>query len=83
MYQQAAAEILDFRYYLACVCYEAILSFDVLCRTLELLNIIEFSSARKRMSVIIKNEEGKLLLLCKGADRFVRKTPKSSSIMIY
>ncbi|XP_057517399.1 putative phospholipid-transporting ATPase 9 isoform X2 [Amaranthus tricolor] len=37
-------------------------------RTFELLNIIEFSSSRKRMSVIVKNEEGKLLLLCKGAD---------------
>uniref|UniRef100_A0A803MXJ7 Phospholipid-transporting ATPase n=1 Tax=Chenopodium quinoa TaxID=63459 RepID=A0A803MXJ7_CHEQI len=37
-------------------------------RTLELLNIIEFSSTRKRMSVIVKNEEGKILLLCKGAD---------------
>lgn len=37
-------------------------------RTFELLNIIEFSSSRKRMSVIIKNEKGKLLLLCKGAD---------------
>lgn len=42
-------------------------------RTFELLNIIEFSSSRKRMSVIIKNEKGKLLLLCKGADRCVSK----------
>ncbi|KAJ4836270.1 Phospholipid-transporting ATPase 10, partial [Turnera subulata] len=37
-------------------------------RHYKLLNIIEFSSARKRMSVIVRNEEGKLLLLCKGAD---------------
>ncbi|KAL5723493.1 P-type phospholipid transporter [Ranunculus cassubicifolius] len=34
----------------------------------KLLNILEFNSARKRMSVIVRNEEGKLLLLCKGAD---------------
>ncbi|XVF11681.1 hypothetical protein REPUB_Repub08aG0048300 [Reevesia pubescens] len=37
-------------------------------RSYKLLNILEFSSLRKRMSVIVRNEEGKLLLLCKGAD---------------
>ncbi|KAI3696201.1 hypothetical protein L1987_79211 [Smallanthus sonchifolius] len=37
-------------------------------RTYELLNVLEFNSARKRMSVIVRNEDGKLLLLCKGAD---------------
>ncbi|KAB1212724.1 putative phospholipid-transporting ATPase 9 [Morella rubra] len=37
-------------------------------RCYELLNVLEFSSSRKRMSVIVRNEDGKLLLLCKGAD---------------
>ncbi|KAI3844926.1 hypothetical protein MKX03_019301 [Papaver bracteatum] len=37
-------------------------------RSYELLNILEFNSSRKRMSVIVRNEEGKPLLLCKGAD---------------
>ncbi|KAL7590086.1 hypothetical protein Lser_V15G37034 [Lactuca serriola] len=37
-------------------------------RTYELLNVLEFNSARKRMSVIVRDEFGKLLLLCKGAD---------------
>lgn len=37
-------------------------------RSYELLNMIEFSSARKRMSVIVRNSENQLLLLCKGAD---------------
>ncbi|CAJ2642055.1 unnamed protein product [Trifolium pratense] len=37
-------------------------------RSYKLLNILEFSSARKRMSVIVRDEEGKLLLLSKGAD---------------
>lgn len=41
------------------------------CRSYDLLNILEFSSARRRMSVIVRNEEGQLLLLCKGADRLV------------
>jgi len=34
----------------------------------ELLNVLEFSSNRKRMSVIIKNFNGEILLYCKGAD---------------
>lgn len=37
-------------------------------RSYELLNMIEFSSARKRMSVIVRTPENQLLLLCKGAD---------------
>ncbi|XP_057482222.1 probable phospholipid-transporting ATPase 8 [Actinidia eriantha] len=37
-------------------------------RSYKLLHILEFSSARKRMSVIVRNEENQLLLLCKGAD---------------
>ncbi|XP_042500800.1 probable phospholipid-transporting ATPase 8 [Macadamia integrifolia] len=37
-------------------------------RSYELLHVLEFSSSRKRMSVIVRNEENQLLLLCKGAD---------------
>ncbi|XP_028753721.1 putative phospholipid-transporting ATPase 9 [Neltuma alba] len=37
-------------------------------RSYKLLNVIEFSSARKRMSVIVRDEDGNLLLLSKGAD---------------
>ncbi|KAK8322919.1 hypothetical protein V6Z12_A12G198700 [Gossypium hirsutum] len=37
-------------------------------RLFKLLNVLEFDSSRKRMSVIVRDEEGKLLLLCKGAD---------------
>ncbi|KAJ6429690.1 hypothetical protein OIU84_021150 [Salix udensis] len=37
-------------------------------RVYTVLNVLEFNSARKRMSVIVRNEEGKLLLLSKGAD---------------
>ncbi|KAK9305516.1 hypothetical protein QLX08_003517 [Tetragonisca angustula] len=37
----------------------------------EILNVIEFTSARKRMSVIIKTPEGKIKLLCKGADSVI------------
>ncbi|KAK8940236.1 putative phospholipid-transporting ATPase 9 [Platanthera guangdongensis] len=37
-------------------------------RSYNLLNILEFNSTRKRMSVIVQSPEGKLLLLTKGAD---------------
>lgn len=37
-------------------------------RLYKLLDVLEFNSSRKRMSVIVRDEEGKLLLLCKGAD---------------
>lgn len=37
-------------------------------RSYKLLNVLEFNSSRKRMSVIVQDEEGKLLLLSKGAD---------------
>lgn len=37
-------------------------------RVYELLNVLEFNTSRKRMSVVVRNEEGKILLLCKGAD---------------
>ncbi|CAH2033913.1 unnamed protein product [Thlaspi arvense] len=37
-------------------------------RLYKVLNVLEFNSSRKRMSVIVRDEDGKLLLLCKGAD---------------
>ena len=33
--------------------------------------ILEFSSKRKRMSVIVKNSKGEYVIYCKGADSFV------------
>ncbi|KAL6282843.1 hypothetical protein ACE6H2_013772 [Prunus campanulata] len=40
-------------------------------RKYKLLNLLEFCSARKRMSVIVSNEEGQIFLLCKGADNII------------
>ncbi|KAJ3328024.1 hypothetical protein HDU76_010729, partial [Blyttiomyces sp. JEL0837] len=37
----------------------------------ELLNLIDFSSDRKRMSVIVRTREGKIHLYCKGADNII------------
>jgi len=38
-------------------------------REYKLLNLLDFTSKRKRMSVIVRDEEGQIFLLCKGADR--------------
>ena len=37
----------------------------------ELLEVLEFNSTRKRMSVILKNKKGKILLYSKGADNIL------------
>lgn len=38
-----------------------------------LLNILEFNSTQKRLSVIVRDDEGNLLLLCKGTSRLVKQ----------
>lgn len=40
-------------------------------QTYEILNVLEFTSARKRMSVIVRDPAGKIKLLCKGADTVI------------
>ena len=42
-------------------------------RKYKLLNLIEFDSTRKRMSVIVRTPEDKLMLICKGADSIIEK----------
>lgn len=37
----------------------------------QLMNICEFNSTRKRMSVIVKDPQGRLILMCKGADSVI------------
>jgi len=37
----------------------------------EILNTLDFNGARKRMSVIVRTPEGKLILYCKGADTVI------------
>ncbi|KAF3616934.1 Phospholipid-transporting ATPase 6 [Capsicum annuum] len=40
-------------------------------REFKVLNLLEFTSKRKRMSVIVRDASGQLLLLCKGADSII------------
>ena len=42
-------------------------------RSYKLLNLIEFDSARKRMSVIVRTDDGRILIICKGADSIIEK----------
>ena len=37
----------------------------------KLLHVIEFNSDRKRMSVIVKTEDNKIMVVCKGADSII------------
>lgn len=54
--------------------YSLFIDLILMTRVYQLLHVLEFSSSRKRMSVIMRNEENQLLLLCKGADRFQSTT---------
>ncbi|XP_039212375.1 phospholipid-transporting ATPase IB isoform X1 [Crotalus tigris] len=50
--------------------------------TFEILNVLEFSSNRKRMSVIVRTPEGHLRLYCKGADNVIfERLSKDSQYM--
>lgn len=40
-------------------------------REFKILNLLEFTSKRKRMSVIVRDEDGQILLFCKGADSII------------
>ena len=37
----------------------------------KLLHVIEFNSDRKRMSVIVRDKENRVLVICKGADSII------------
>ena len=42
----------------------------------KLLNVIEFDSTRKRMSVIVRDPDGRVFVICKGADSIIEKRLK-------
>lgn len=49
----------------------------------ELLNVIEFTSARKRMSVILRTPSGKIMIMSKGADSImIERLAKGQEKMI-
>ena len=48
----------------------------------EILDVIEFSSKRKRMSIIVRYPNGKIWLLCKGADSTVVPRLRQASLAV-
>jgi len=51
-------------------------------RKYKLLNLIEFDSDRKRMTVVVRTPEGKILVICKGADSIIEKRLKSGQAIL-
>ncbi|EGR33431.1 phospholipid-translocating p-type flippase family protein, putative, partial [Ichthyophthirius multifiliis] len=48
----------------------------------KLLHVLEFNSTRKRMSIIVQNEQNEILLYTKGADSVIEKRMSSSNQQI-
>ena len=48
-------------------------------RKYRLLNLIEFDSTRKRMTVVVRTPEDKILVITKGADSIIEKRLKANS----
>lgn len=49
-------------------------------RKYQLLSTLEFNSSRKRMSVIVRNEEGEIWMLTKGADNKIIERSQTSKM---
>ncbi|KAK7976779.1 uracil phosphoribosyltransferase [Apiospora arundinis] len=48
----------------------------------ELLDVIEFSSARKRMSIVVRYPDGRICLICKGADSAILPRLKLANLAL-
>lgn len=53
----------------------------------QVLHVLGFTSDRKRMSVIVRTKEGKIKVICKGADtvmlpRLRRDTPGAGEVRL-
>lgn len=55
-------------------------SEDPSYETFEVLDVIEFTSARKRMSVIVRVPDGRICIFCKGADSTVTRLLQMSDL---
>lgn len=48
--------------------------------TYEILDVIEFSSARKRMSIVVRYPDGRIAIICKGADSAILPRLKQATL---
>ncbi|KZL82759.1 p-type atpase, partial [Colletotrichum incanum] len=50
--------------------------------TFEILDVIEFSSHRKRMSVVVRYPDGRICIICKGADSVILPRLKMANLAL-
>lgn len=50
--------------------------------TFQILDIIEFSSVRKRMSIVVRFPDGRIAIICKGADSTILPRLRMSSLAL-
>lgn len=53
---------------------------EPILETYEILDVIEFSSKRKRMSIVLRFPDGRVCIICKGADSVVMQRLKLASL---
>ena len=53
---------------------------DAIHETYEILDVIEFSSKRKRMSIVLRFPDGRICIICKGADSIVMQRLKLAGL---
>lgn len=53
---------------------------DYMDEVFEVLDVIEFSSARKRMSIVVRVPDGRICVLCKGADNVIMERLTQSKL---
>lgn len=53
---------------------------DPVIEEYEILDIIEFTSSRKRMSVLVKFPDNRICLICKGADNVILERLRNSAL---
>lgn len=53
---------------------------ESISETYEVLDVIEFSSKRKRMSIVLRFPDGRICIICKGADSIVMQRLKLATL---
>ena len=53
---------------------------ETVSETYEVLDVIEFSSKRKRMSIVLRFPDGRVCIICKGADSIVMQRLKFAGL---
>jgi magnesium-transporting ATPase (P-type) len=54
-----------------------VVDHDGTIKKYKLLHVIEFNSDRKRMSVVVRDADGRVLIVCKGADSIINARLRS------